>query len=94
LVQTRRPDSRTGRRLGPTDRIRVWHKPPRAAKQRGLSDGTWGAWPEHIEVRRMRVGVNKPGFRTQILHLVTTLLDATRYSKADVATLYRHRWQI
>ena len=45
-------------------------------------------------VRRMRVAVDRPGFRPKVLHLVTTLLDAQRYPKADVATLYRRRWQI
>ena len=94
LAKTRRPDYRTGRRLGPTDRVGVWHKPPRYAKQPGLSDAAWEALPECIEVRRMRIRLDKPGFRTQILHLVTTLLDAERYSKGDVAGLYRHRWQI
>ena len=34
----------------------------------------------------------QPGFRTQVLVVVTTLLDAALYPRQDVAILYRIRW--
>ena len=92
LSSHRRADYRTGQRLGPTDRLVIWHKPPK--KPPGLSHDEWDALPETVTVRRMRVAVDRPGFRPKVLHLVTTLLDAQRYPKADVATRYRRRWQI
>ena len=92
LGSTRKADYRTGRRLGPTDHVVVWRKPWK--KQPGLSQEAWDALPNTIKVRRLRVSVERPGFRVKVLHLATTLLDAKSYSKADIAALYRRRWQI
>jgi hypothetical protein len=39
------------------------------------------------------VHVAVPGFRTRVLDLVTTLLDAGIYTKKDLADLYRRRWE-
>jgi hypothetical protein len=36
--------------------------------------------------------VNQPGFRTDSLVVVTTLLDADEYPRADIAELYGRRW--
>jgi IS4 transposase len=41
----------------------------------------------------VRVDVRQRGFRTKQLVLVTTLLDAQTYGAADLAELYRRRWQ-
>jgi hypothetical protein len=37
--------------------------------------------------------VPQRGFRTKVLVVVTTLLDAREFPKADLANLYRQRWQ-
>ena len=37
-------------------------------------------------------GVPQRGFRTRIVLVATTFLDAQRYPKEDVAGLYRARW--
>jgi hypothetical protein len=39
------------------------------------------------------VRVQQKGFRTKVVIVVTTLLDADCYSAAAIATLYRRRWQ-
>jgi hypothetical protein len=41
----------------------------------------------------VRVLVRQPGFRTKRLVLVTTLTDAAAVSGAELAGLYRRRWQ-
>jgi len=41
----------------------------------------------------VRVRVRQPGFRTRRLVLVTTLTDAAAVTGADLADLYRRRWQ-
>jgi hypothetical protein len=41
----------------------------------------------------VRVLVRQPGFRTRRLVLVTTLTDAAAVTGADLADLYRRRWQ-
>jgi hypothetical protein len=43
-------------------------------------------------VRELRVRVSRKGFRTRVLLVVTTLLTATIFTKAEIAELYRYRW--
>jgi Transposase DDE domain len=42
----------------------------------------------------LRDDTGRPGFRTRQITLVTTLLDAESYPVADLAYLYRQRWQV
>jgi hypothetical protein len=42
----------------------------------------------------VRYDIGRPGFRTRQITLVTTLLDAESYRVADLAELYRQRWQV
>jgi hypothetical protein len=89
--QARRADFRTGRRLGPRDHVVVWTKP----KQRPewMDEATYDAVPATLAVRAVQVRVRQRGFRTRVLIVVTTLLDAEAYPACDLATLYRARWQ-
>jgi hypothetical protein len=89
LHQARRPDFRTGRRLGPKDHVVVWDRPDRPA---WLDDATYASLPRTLTVREVAVRVPQPGFRTRRLVVVTTLLDADAYPAAALATLYRARW--
>jgi len=74
-----------------TDNRRVcWHKPQRPA---WLSVEDYERLPDKIRLRAVRVEVRQRGFRTRRLVLVTTLLDADAFSGADLAELYRRRWQ-
>jgi len=50
--------------------------------------------PETLEVRELRVTVDRPGSRVNELVLVTTLLDAEGYTKEEVADLFLERWDI
>jgi IS4 transposase len=45
-------------------------------------------------LREVRYHIGTPGFRTRQITLVTTLLDAESYRVADLAELYRQRWQV
>jgi DDE family transposase len=45
-------------------------------------------------LRELRDDIGRPGFRTRQITLVTTRLDAERYRVADLAELYRQRWQV
>lgn len=74
-----------------TDNRRVWwHKPQRPA---WLTPAEYDALPEWLRLRALRVDVRQRGFRTRQLVLVTTLTDADTYAAADLAELYRRRWQ-
>jgi hypothetical protein len=40
----------------------------------------------------MRFCIQKPGFRTRVITIVTTLTDAQEYTRQDIAELYGFRW--
>jgi hypothetical protein len=90
LHQLRRCDLRRGRRLGKGEHVVGWPKPRRPD---WLDEAAYEALPGRLELRELRVRVPQPGFRTKALVVVTTLLDAAAYPAADVAGLYRRRWQ-
>ena len=50
--------------------------------------------PNEILVREVATEIKRPGFRTNIRVLVTTLLDPVAYSASDLANLYSCRWFI
>jgi len=89
LHQRRRCDLRRGRRLGPNDHVVVWTKPPRP---HWMDEATYAGMPEQLVVREVRVRIMVLGFRTKVVVVVTTLLDADVYSARDLAELYRARW--
>jgi hypothetical protein len=51
----------------------------------------WLAMPEQMQVRFIRVRLSHPGFRSQEITLITTILDAPAEA---LAALYLRRWQI
>lgn len=89
LTSHRSFDFRRGKRLGLNDHIVVWPKPQ---KPRTIDRETYATLPDSLIVRECRIRVQRPGFRTKILILATTLLDPADYSKEDLAELYRTRW--
>jgi Transposase DDE domain len=90
LHQRRRCDLRRGRRLGRNDHVVTWAKPRRPD---WLDEATYEGMPDELELREVRVRVPQRGFRTKVLVVVTTLLDARVYSAKDLSTVYRLRWQ-
>jgi hypothetical protein len=89
LTSHRNADFRRGRRLGSGDHLVKWPKPRRP---RSIDAETYDALPDFLLVRECRVRVEQPGFRVKTLAVATTLLDAREFSKDDLATLYRARW--
>jgi hypothetical protein len=89
LHQRRRTDFRSGRRLGREDHVGRWTKPPRPE---WLDEAAYATLPATLAVREVRVRVRLAGFRTQVLVVVTTLLDAAAFGRQDVALWYRLRW--
>jgi Transposase DDE domain len=90
LHQLRVNDGRRGRRLGKEDHVVTWAKP---ARPEWMDKGTYESLAGQMEVRIVRVHVAARGFRTRLLDLVTTLLDAEIYTKNDLAALDRRRWE-
>lgn len=89
MHQRRHVDFRRGRRLGKYDHIIIWTKPPRPT---WMDEATYDTIPETLEMREIRFNVVEDGQRTQTITIATTLTDAEKYSKEDIAELYGFRW--
>src|ERR1700676_4671062 len=86
------PSSRYLRRLGRWDQLVEYVKP--SAKPKWMEEEAFAALPEKLVVRELRYLTPQRGYRTQVITLVTTLLDPEAYRAADLAELYRSRWEI
>jgi len=89
LHQRRTADFRRGTRLGPGDHAIEWLRPPRPD---WMDEETYQRMPKSLTVREVEVAVHQPGFRVDAFVVVTTLLDATQYTREELAELYRKRW--
>lgn len=88
--QLRKIDFRKGLKLGPADHIVAYPKP---ARPEWLDQEAYDELPPFVLVRHLRYRVTQPGFRTRVIILATSLLDATVYATEELAQLYRQRWQ-
>jgi hypothetical protein len=70
----------------------LWAKPQR--KTETWTKALWGELPAELAVRLVRFRVAVPGFRTEEVVLVTTLLDEQAYPDEAIAALYRRRWAV
>ncbi len=91
LHQVRKIDYRSGKQLGPYDRLLNWKRP---VKVKGISKSELYQLPETLQIRIVRIFVRVKGFRTRKLDIATTLLDPNQYSKDDLAELYYRRWSV
>lgn len=91
LHQHRTADFTRGKRLGKKDHIVTWAKPP---KPGWLDQEAYDRLPARLGVRELEVRVDIPGFRTESLVVVTSLLDNSVHTHTDIAALYRQRWLI
>jgi hypothetical protein len=85
------PRSRWIKAHGKHDQQVEWFKPKTCPPW--LDQETFQTLPSSLLVREIRYQVSAPGFRTQPITVVTTLVDAERYPCADVAALYHQRWE-
>ncbi len=86
------PRSRWLKALGVHDPLVAWLKPKTCPSW--LPRETLAALPDSLGLREVRYDLSTPGFRTRQITLVTTRLDPAVYSVADLAELYRRRWQV
>lgn len=76
--------------LGKDDLLIHWKRPVRS----GYSQDNWNDLPEMFLLRQIKVAINQPGFRSSSFHIITTLLDAKKYSASKIADLYFQRWNV
>jgi hypothetical protein len=74
-----------------TGNRRTWWR--KTSRPDWMTPEEYQALPEWLRLRVVRVNVGQRGFRSKHLQLVTTLIDADAYPAADLAALYRLRWQ-
>ena len=89
MHQIRGVDFRRGQRLGKHDHLIHW---PRPKQPTWMDDATYQTIPETLELREIRFQVTTPGSRTITITIATTLTDAKKYTKSDIADLYGFRW--
>ncbi|MFN6455600.1 MAG: IS4 family transposase [Nostoc sp. EfeVER01] len=90
--QARKSTMRKGKIIGSSDKLVTWYKPNRCPQ--GLSKDEFNALPSTITVREIYYYIVVPGFRTERVSLITTLLDTTAYSTLDIVGLYGQRWDV
>ena len=92
LHQARSKDFRHGKRIGKNERRVLWHKPKKQPP--GARTREWKKLPDTLNLRYVKIFVSTPGFRTQEIILVTTLLDPIRYPAEALGKLYLRRWAV
>jgi hypothetical protein len=85
------PRSRWLRAFSTDDQLVEWFKPRTCPPW--LSPEALEALPPSLVLRELRYAVTQRGFRSRQVTVVTTLLDAERYPRMDVADLYRRCWE-
>ena len=78
---------RKTQRLGRGDWLMVWKKP--RVCPTWLKRQQWESLPDEMTVRQITVHVHVPGFRSQTIVLITTLLDPKAFPTRAFADLYR-----
>jgi hypothetical protein len=86
------PSSRWVKSLGKHDQIVEYFKALQRPEWMARED--FARLPETVLVRELRYRVTQRGFRVREVTVVTTLLDADLYPPAEIAELYRKRWEI
>jgi hypothetical protein len=90
--QGRKQELRHGKIVGSHDKQVVWHKPETCPK--GLTKEEFATLPLTLTVREVHYYVAIPGFRTQQVSLITTLLETKAYSTLELVKLYGFRWDV
>jgi hypothetical protein len=90
--QSRKTSTHKGKITGESDKLVTWHKPQKCPT--GLSNEEFAALPLTLTVREIHYYIFIPGFRTQQVSLITTLLDTKTYPSLKIVELYGFRWQV
>jgi hypothetical protein len=90
---SRPADFRKGSRLGPDDRLVEWTRPAWSPTS-GLSREQHQALPRHLILRMIRTRRIAPGFRTEKITIITSILDLDEATSDELLALYQDRWMV
>jgi hypothetical protein len=90
MSPSRARDFRRGTTLGPGDHLIEWSR-PKFDKSR-LDRATWEALPPTMRMRELTRTITDARGKRRTITLVTTLLDAEKYSADAIFKLFRARW--
>ena len=82
---------RSGKRVGKRDHIVQWKKP---ARPDWMDKETYKNFPDCLSIREVEINNSQAGFRAKKRVIVTTFLDAKKFSKEDLDKLYDQRWLV
>lgn len=86
----RKTDFRRGKKLGIGDHKVVWKKPQQCPDHMTVEE--FKALPSSFIVREVCLRIKQRGFRDERIIVVTTLVDAKRYTVKKLTALYGLRW--
>lgn len=89
--QLRKIDFRKGEKLGTCDHVVTYEKPKQRPKWMDAKD--YAAATSTMRIRHCRFSIHQPGFRTRVITLATSLLDAELHPVEELRELYRRRWE-
>jgi hypothetical protein len=92
--QSRRLGATEGEWLGEGDRLVTWKRPRRCHAGLEAKSKDYDTLPETMTLRVIQWRIEVPGFRTQEVILVTTLLDPKAYPAKMLQELYLRRWGV
>ena len=89
--RTQIQDAQAVKKLGRDDFLIQWHRPKKLA---GMTAADLHALPASLTLRQIKITVDQPSFRSQVIYLVTTLLDPQAYPAEDLRDLFFRRWDV
>ena len=70
-----------------------WIKPI-YRKATSYSEQQYNELPQTLTLRQIKVTVKNEGFRVKSFYIITTLIDAQKYTAHEIADLYYQRWDV
>ena len=71
-----------------------WRKPPARERPDWIEQVTFLGLSEGIDIRIVEHVIRRKGFRNQVIHIATTLLDESQWPDEVIIRIYGERWNI
>lgn len=75
--------------FGKNDDILIWKKP---ARPDWMEKEVYDQMPNEIKIRQFKFVINRPGFRSKTITLISTMLDPKYATSEELGWLYGLRW--